>query len=120
MGTTTTIFPSPVHRNWTTTGLPRPTRTTSSTAPPEYDYEEVSGPCDVFYDVACFSFGLNFYTVEFFIVLLLVLLHISMIVFIVVHGRQEKAFREAFYVQYAVVSVVDCLRMAKVSSVSRT
>lgn len=33
----------------------------------------------------------------------------SMVVFLVVHGRKDKSFREAFYVFFVVVTVVDCV-----------
>ncbi|KAH7712818.1 hypothetical protein AAVH_19851 [Aphelenchoides avenae] len=35
-----------------------------------------------------------------------------MITFLVLRGKREPAFREAFYVQFMAVSIVDCLRMA--------
>lgn len=38
----------------------------------------------------------------------LLVVHLSMVVFLVVHGRTDKAFREAFYVFLVAVTLVDC------------
>src|SRR4051812_4309591 len=60
---------------------------------------------------ACHSLGFNNFTVEFGLLIPLLLLHVSMVVFIVAHGRRDRDFRQAFFVQYAAVSIVDCVRM---------
>lgn len=38
----------------------------------------------------------------------LLLVQISMVVFLLLHGRKEKTFRQAFYVFFMVVTVADC------------
>lgn len=91
------------------------TSTTSAQPLNGYEGYEYYEPCTDFYDPSCFTFGFNFFTVEFSVVVLLTLLHTSMIVFLILRGRTDKAFREAFYVQFLAVSVVDCIRMANVS-----
>lgn len=40
----------------------------------------------------------------------------SMIVFLLVHGRREKTFRQAFYVFFVAVTIADCLLVVVVST----
>ncbi|KAH7680425.1 hypothetical protein AAVH_41200, partial [Aphelenchoides avenae] len=40
---------------------------------------------------------------------LLLLVQVSMVVFLVVRGRTDKSFREAFYVFFVAVTFVDCV-----------
>lgn len=88
------------------------TATSTTTIPPEeYDYDP-DDFCARFWHPSCREFGWNLYTVELVVVILLLLLHVSMIVFLVAHGRKDKAFRQAFYVQYVALSIVDCVRVA--------
>lgn len=101
----------------------RATRLTTTTEPPLNDYEGyensesiVEPKCTDFYDTFCFSYGFNFFTLEFAIIVLLTLLHTSMIMFLIVRGKKDKAFREAFFIQFLAVSVLDCVRMVFVSA----
>lgn len=41
---------------------------------------------------------------------------ISMVGFLLVHGRRDKAFRQAFYIFFVAVTVVDCLLVIVVSA----
>ncbi|KAH7668107.1 hypothetical protein AAVH_43056, partial [Aphelenchoides avenae] len=38
----------------------------------------------------------------------LLLVQLSMIAFLVIHGRKDKSFRQAFYVFFVAVTIVDC------------
>lgn len=48
------------------------------------------------------------------------IVQISMVVFLVRHGRKEKSFRQAFYVFFIAVTLVDCTMVVVVSSGNRT
>lgn len=61
--------------------------------------------------------GFTWFTVEVVAVVLLILLHASMVLFIVVQGRHEKTFRQAFYTFFVLVTVVDCFHMLIVRAV---
>lgn len=45
----------------------------------------------------------------------LLLLQVSMVVFLVADGRQDKTFRQAFYVFFVAVTIVDCVLVLLVS-----
>lgn len=60
-------------------------------------------------------YGLNWFTLETGAVLLFVLLHISMVVFIVRQGKTDKAFHQAFYILFVATTVADCYRIIEVS-----
>ncbi|KAH7678231.1 hypothetical protein AAVH_41870, partial [Aphelenchoides avenae] len=38
----------------------------------------------------------------------LLLVQISMVAFLVIHGRKDKSFRQAFFILFAAVTLVDC------------
>lgn len=120
----TAFSPDASAKNFTSAHLERP-RITTSKPPDDYEYPEYTeyvlppDPCTLFWDDGCLRAGFNPFTVELAVVLVLTLLHVSMIVFLVLRGKREPAFREAFYVQFVAISVVDCLRMALVSSAIR-
>ncbi|KAH7716075.1 hypothetical protein AAVH_16534, partial [Aphelenchoides avenae] len=38
----------------------------------------------------------------------LLLIQLSMLAFLVIHGRKDKSFRQAFYVFFMAVTIVDC------------
>lgn len=38
----------------------------------------------------------------------LLLVHLSMVAFLVIHGRKDTSFRQAFYVFFVAVTLVDC------------
>lgn len=44
-----------------------------------------------------------------------VVLQLSMVVFLVVRGRKEKTFRQAFYVLFIAVTLIDCLVVVTVN-----
>lgn len=64
-----------------------------------------------------YTLGFTWFTVEVVAVILLILLHVSMVLFIVVQGRREKEFRQAFYTFFVFVVVVDCFHMLMVRGV---
>lgn len=72
--------------------------------------------CDTFWTnvIPCQRPGFNVLTAELVLVVMLLVPHVSVVVFIIAHGSRNKDFRQAFFVQFAVVSTVDCLRMAMV------
>lgn len=45
----------------------------------------------------------------------LLLVQLSMVAFVVIHGRKDKTFRQAFYVFFAAVTLVDCALVLLVS-----
>lgn len=47
----------------------------------------------------------------------LLLVQISMVVFLILHGRKEKMFRQAFYIFFGVVTVVDCVLVLMVNTI---
>lgn len=49
----------------------------------------------------------------------LVLIQLSMALFIVIHGRKEKSFRQAFYTLFVSVTVAECLGVLLVSIMSQ-
>lgn len=107
-----------------TSAYSKRSRTTTARPPDDYDHPEYPEyapppePCTLFWDDECSRVGLNPFTLEISLVLLLLLPHISMIIFLILQGRRESAFRGAFYVLFVSVSVVDCLQMALVRIVA--
>lgn len=59
----------------------------------------------------CQCYGLSFFTVKSCLVVMLTLLNVSMVIMLSVKSRREEIFRQAFYVQFVAVTIVDCLRM---------
>jgi hypothetical protein len=53
--------------------------------------------------------------VEDFILLPFISIQMSMAIFLVLHGHKEKAFRQAFYVFFVAVTIVDCALVVVVS-----
>lgn len=76
--------------------------------------DPVSAYC-TFWNSLCFGLGWNIFSVEWAVVMMFLPLYVSMIVFILAYGRREKTFRQAFYVLYVAVSMIDCLRLGMVS-----
>ncbi|KAH7698637.1 hypothetical protein AAVH_34268 [Aphelenchoides avenae] len=72
--------------------------------------DPVSAYC-TFWNSLCFGLGWNIFSVEWAVVMMFLPLYVSMIVFILAYGRREKTFRQAFYVLYVAVSMIDCLRL---------
>lgn len=70
--------------------------------------------CADFWSTDCYSFGLNRFTFQYGIVVLLVMLQMSMLVLIVARWRRDTSFRQAFYAQFVAVTIVDCFRMITV------
>lgn len=91
----------------------RPFPTTASTA----SHGHHADVADTFWDnfLSGLYVGFNAFTIGFLLVTILILLHVSMIVFICRSGRDDKTFRQAFYVQFAAVTAADCIRMILVS-----
>lgn len=55
-------------------------------------------------------------TVEPWILFLFIAIQLSMVVFLIRHGQREKLFRQAFYVLFIVLTLVECLLVVTVSS----
>lgn len=83
-------------------------RTTTATATTAAS-EELD--CAWSWPTTCYAFGFTRFTFEFCAVVQLVLLHVSMIVLILVQGRKDALFRQAFFVQFVAVTAVDSVRM---------
>lgn len=80
----------------------------------DQNVDHVYDPCADFWATQCYSFGLNRFTFEFAFVVLLTMLQLSMVVLIVARCRRDASFRQAFYVQFVAVTIVDCFRMIMV------
>lgn len=76
--------------------------------------------CAAFSSPFCREVGWNLNTLELLFIALLIVPHVSMIVFLIAHGRKDTSFRQAFYVQFVVVSIVDCIRVAWVRTWRRS
>lgn len=90
------------HHKRFTIGIP------TSTASAMAADEEAEDQCPVYIGV---ELGLNRFTMEFAVVLLLLLLHVTMILFLVVRGRRDPAFRQAFFVFFVAITTTDCVLM---------
>lgn len=53
-------------------------------------------------------------TAEPWILLVLLAVQLSMVLFLVRHGRREKAYRQPFYVLFVVLTLVDCFLVVMV------
>lgn len=49
----------------------------------------------------------------------LLLVQVSMVVFLAVHGRRDKSLRQAFYVFFMAVTIVDCVLVVWVRRFAR-
>lgn len=113
----TTINPRVPHGNVTRAHKSQPTIPTTT----EPDYVFVYDACtQSFWSQDCYRFGWNLFTVELAANVLLLLPPLSVTVFLLARGRTEKAFRQAFYVQFVAVTVVDAVWTLWVGTVTRT
>lgn len=55
-------------------------------------------------------------TVEPWILSVFIAIQLSMVLFLLRHGRREKLFRQAFYILFIVLTLVECLLVVTVSS----